>query len=109
MQPSLLDELITPKRLELLEWIGLNPMPFEAIKNEFVRYGSSGRKVSVRDLWSWARMNYAWNVRPDGSSYSFNNNYTAELAEYLCELYPQYEHLVERRRRSADTENPSYE
>ena len=83
---------------ELDEWISNNPIPYDAICNEFVRQGFCGiKRISVRDIWSWARTNYTGVKRADNSDYIFNNNLTPALSQHLCEKYPQFADKVQHR------------
>ena len=87
-----------PLVAELDEWISKNPIPYDAICNEFVRQGFCDvKRISVRDIWSWARTNFAGIKHADNSEYIFNNNLTAALSQHLCEKYPQFADKVQHR------------
>ena len=93
---------------KLDKWIVANPQAYTWICNAFVAHAEKYGWVSVRDIWGDARRHFKNVKRTDGSKFSFNNDRTPALADHLCEKYPQYASMVERRRLSADTENPSY-
>lgn len=84
------------------EWMRENPVAYAAIQHKFCQLASCDRKISVRDIWSWARMEFAFTAHPAGGPYRFNNNLTPALAIHLAETFPQYAHLIERRGANAE-------
>ncbi|MCL2654918.1 MAG: hypothetical protein FWD65_04365 [Coriobacteriia bacterium] len=81
-QLSLLDSLTAFDR-----WAADNKVPMLMIERRFREKAEAGQRISVRDLWSWAREEF-WNqTRPDGKGYAFNNDFTPELSRMLCEKY----------------------
>lgn len=87
---------------ELDAWIRENPSAYAAIERKFRQLASSGRRISVRDIWSWARMEFAFTAHPAGGPYSFNNNLTPALSIHLGEKFPEHAHLIQRRGANAE-------
>lgn len=94
-QLSLFDD---ENKAKLDEWIELNPVPYEAICSEFCRQGLlDTKRISVRDIWSWARTNFTGVKRGDGSQYAFDNRLTSSLSMHLCAKFPSFADKVEHR------------
>ena len=86
--------IVTTESAGIKRWASDNTVVMNVITEMFEQLAENKTKVSMRDLWCYARLFFASAVNANGRKYHFPNGLSVQLGWYLAELYPQYAHKI---------------